>query len=61
MEKQRVGLKPFFSLIVSTKIPKVALSIGLTASVLTTLAGLIVPLLTKNLVDGFEVSSSSTP
>ena len=61
MEKQRVGLKPFFSLIVSTKIPKVALSIGLTASVLTTLAGLIVPLLTKNLVDGFEVSSLSTP
>ena len=33
MEKQKVGLKPFFSLILSTKIPKLALIIGLTASV----------------------------
>ena len=55
------NLKSFLSLILSTKIPKLALIMGLTASILTTLAGLIVPLLTKNLVDGFSVSSLSTP
>jgi len=61
MEKKKVGLKPFISLIISTKIPKLALVFGLTASVLTTLAGLVVPLLTKNLVDGFSVASLSVP
>ncbi len=61
MEKKQGGLKPFFTLILSTKIPKLALIVGLTASVLTTLAGLVVPLLTKNLVDGFEVASLSIP
>ncbi|MFJ8260131.1 ABC transporter ATP-binding protein [Peribacillus asahii] len=55
------NLKPFLSLILSTKIPKLALIMGLTASIITTIAGLIVPLLTKNLVDGFSVSSLSTP
>ncbi|WP_318614897.1 ABC transporter ATP-binding protein [Sporosarcina sp. YIM B06819] len=61
MEKKQVGLKPFFSLILSTGIPKLALAVGLTAGVLTTLAGLVVPLLTKNLVDGFSVASLSVP
>ncbi|KAA0955755.1 ABC transporter ATP-binding protein [Sporosarcina sp. ANT_H38] len=61
MDKKKVGLKPFFSLILSTGIPKLALAVGLTAGVLTTLAGLVVPLLTKNLVDGFSVSSLSVP
>lgn len=61
MEKKQAGLKPFFSLILSAKVPKVALTIGLLAGVLTTLAGLVVPLLTKNLVDGFSVSSLSVP
>ena len=61
MEKKKVGLKPFFSLILSTGIPKLALTVGLTAGVLTTLAGLVVPLLTKNLVDGFSVASLSVP
>lgn len=55
------GLKPFINLILSTKIPKTALIFGLIASVITTLAGLVVPLLTKNLVDGFSVSSLSVP
>ena len=55
------GLKPFVTLILSTKIPKLALSIGLAASLITTLAGLLVPVLTKNLVDGFSVSSLSVP
>src|SRR5690625_2884778 len=56
--KQR-GLKPFLSLILSTNIPKAALTFGLITSIITTLAGLVVPLLTKNLVDGFSLSSLS--
>ncbi|KON85544.1 multidrug ABC transporter permease [Sporosarcina globispora] len=61
MDKNQTSLKPFISLILSTKIPKAALIIGLTASILTTLTGLLVPLLTKNLVDGFSVESLSVP
>ncbi|MBM7585569.1 ATP-binding cassette subfamily B protein AbcA/BmrA [Bacillus pakistanensis] len=58
MDKQG-GLKPFISLIFSTNVPKIALVLGLTASVLTTLAGLVVPLLTKELVNGFSVALSA--
>ncbi|KAF0823642.1 ABC transporter ATP-binding protein [Cytobacillus firmus] len=61
MKQKQTSLKPFISLILSTKIPKTALIIGLTASILTTLTGLVVPLLTKNLVDGFSVESISIP
>jgi ATP-binding cassette, subfamily B, bacterial AbcA/BmrA len=61
MKPKPDGLKPFISLILSAKIPKLALGIGLTASLITTLAGLLVPVLTKNLVDGFSVSSLSVP
>ncbi|KOS67974.1 multidrug ABC transporter permease [Lysinibacillus contaminans] len=61
MEKQQNSIKPFLKLIVSTKIPKVALTMGLVASVITTLAGLVVPILTKELVDGFSVASLSIP
>ncbi|MEH7250920.1 ABC transporter ATP-binding protein [Neobacillus niacini] len=61
MNNTQDGLKPFVTLILSTKIPKLALSIGLAASLITTLAGLLVPVLTKNLVDGFSVSSLSVP
>lgn len=59
MDNQQAGLKPFFSLILSTKLPKLALTIGLLTSVITTLFGLAIPLLTKDLVDGFSVSSIS--
>ncbi|MGK7378739.1 ABC transporter ATP-binding protein [Planococcus sp. 1R117A] len=57
MEKQQttMGLKAFVSLILSLKIPKWALVTGLASSVITTLVGLAVPLLTKDLVDGFSV------
>lgn len=48
MNKQD-GLRPFISLILSTKISKAALIIGLTASVLTTIAGLVVPYVSKYL------------
>jgi ATP-binding cassette, subfamily B, bacterial AbcA/BmrA len=61
MNESQGGLKPFFSLILSTNIPKTALIIGLSASLLTTLAGLVVPFLTKNLVDGFSVEALSIP
>src|SRR5690625_371548 len=61
MEKHQNGLKPFYSLILSTNIPKLALTFGLITSIITTLAGLVVPLLTKILVDGFSVSSLSVP
>lgn len=59
MENKKGGTQPFIKLILSTKIPKTALMIGMLGSILTTVAGLIVPMLTKNLVDGFSVSSLS--
>jgi len=59
MEEKQSSLKQFFSLILSTNIPKYSLFFGLLASVITTLTGLAVPLLTKNLVDGFSVASLS--
>ena len=61
MQKQQTSIKPFLSLILSTEIPKAALFTGLTASILTTLAGLVVPILTKNLVDGFSMAAISIP
>ena len=61
MKNKQNSLKPFISLILSTKIPKATLIVGLIASVITTLAGLVVPLLTKNLVDDFSMSSISVP
>ena len=60
-QKQQTSLKPFINLILSTNIPKAALFTGLAASIITTLAGLVVPLLTKNLVDGFSVEAISVP
>ncbi len=61
MKNNKNGINPFIQLILSTKIPKTALIIGLIGSIVTTLAGLVVPMLTKNLVDGFSVSSLSVP
>ena len=61
MKNKEVGLKPFLSLLLTLKIPKWALAIGLVASLITTLVGLVVPLLTKNLVDGFSLESLSVP
>lgn len=61
MVQKKSNLQSFIKLIVSTKFPKIALTIGLVASVLTTLAGLVVPFLTKELVDGFSVATLSFP
>ena len=61
MKTKQNSLKPFFSLILSTDIPKIGLTFGLLFSITTTLSGLIVPLLTKNLVDGFSTAAISRP
>src|SRR5690625_1016265 len=60
MERQKQGLKPFISLVLSTNIPKVPLIIGLISSVITMIVGLSIPLLTRELVDGFSVEAIST-
>src|SRR5690606_19303963 len=60
MKEKDNGLKPFITLILSTKIPKLALTIGLIGSIITMLVGLSIPLLTRELVDGFSVESLST-
>ncbi|WEG17777.1 ABC transporter ATP-binding protein [Alkalihalophilus pseudofirmus] len=56
---EQTSIKPFISLILSTKIPKLALTLGLVGSLITTLVGLSIPLLTRELVDGFSVESLS--
>jgi ATP-binding cassette subfamily B protein AbcA/BmrA len=60
MEKQKQGLKPFISLVLSTNIPKSPLIFGLVSSVITMFVGLSIPLLTRELVDGFSVEAIST-
>lgn len=57
--EQKKSHKPFLSLILSTNIPKLALTIGLIGSLITTLVGLSIPLLTREMVDGFSVNSIS--
>lgn len=59
MKEKRTGLKPFISLVLSTNIPKWFLTIGLIGSIITMLVGLSIPLLTRELVDGFSVESLS--
>ncbi|WP_414734655.1 ABC transporter ATP-binding protein [Carnobacterium divergens] len=51
--------KVFFKLIRNTQPRKSLLVFGLILSTITTLAGLAVPLLTKNLIDGFSMASIS--
>ncbi|QGH36758.1 ATP-binding cassette domain-containing protein [Gracilibacillus salitolerans] len=58
--KNNQGLKSFLLLIQSTNIPKLALTLGLIGSVITTLIGLTIPILTGELVDGFSLESLST-
>ncbi|WP_058306429.1 ABC transporter ATP-binding protein [Gracilibacillus massiliensis] len=53
------SVKAFMSLIFSLKLPKLILILGLAGSVLTTLVGLTIPLLTRELVDGFSIASIS--
>ena len=60
MKEKQPGLKPFFKLIVSTNISKWALAAGLVGSILTMLVNLAIPLLTRELVDGFSLEAIST-
>ncbi len=57
--KSKNTMKPFISLILSTKIPKLAFTVGIIGSLITTLVGLSIPLLTREMVDGFSVESIS--
>ncbi|CAG9620251.1 ABC transporter ATP-binding protein [Sutcliffiella rhizosphaerae] len=57
--EQKSNLKKFIALILSTRIPKLALTLGLIGSLFTTLVGLSIPLLTKEMVDGFSMESLS--
>ncbi|RAZ67704.1 ABC transporter ATP-binding protein [Planococcus maitriensis] len=57
--QEKQGIKPFFALLASIKIPKWALIFGLATSLVTTIVGLLVPLLTRELVDGFSVEALS--
>lgn len=59
MERSKGSLKTFITLI-SEGIPKTALTFALIFSVITTIVGLTIPLLTRELVDGFSLSSIST-
>lgn len=58
-EGENYSWKAFFKLIRNTKPRKSLLIFGLILSTITTLAGLAVPLLTKNLIDGFSMASIS--
>ncbi|MEC1023118.1 ABC transporter ATP-binding protein [Bacillus paralicheniformis] len=51
------SMKPFFSMIFTSGVPRLALTVGLTASLVTTLVGLSIPLLTREMVDGFSAHS----
>ncbi len=57
--EKKQSIKPFFTLLTSIKIPKWALVFGLATSLVTTVVGLLVPLLTRELVDGFSVEALS--
>lgn len=59
-EKEKSGLKPFISLIVSTKIPKTALIFGLIGTIISTIVSLAIPALTGKIVDGFSFELLST-
>ncbi|MDG5789862.1 ABC transporter ATP-binding protein [Evansella sp. AB-P1] len=50
---------PFLTLVLSTRIPKTPFVIGILGSLLTTIVGLSIPLLTREMVDGFTVESIS--
>ncbi|OIJ14543.1 multidrug ABC transporter permease [Anaerobacillus arseniciselenatis] len=58
-DQSKNTFKPFISLILATKIPKLAFTIGIIGSLITTLVGLSIPLLTREMVDGFSVEAMS--
>lgn len=61
MDPGKNSKQTFYHLIKTTKIPKAAMSAGLAGFLVTTLVSLAIPLLTRNLVDGFSAASLSAP
>ncbi|MED1817494.1 multidrug resistance ABC transporter ATP-binding protein/permease BmrA [Bacillus subtilis] len=58
-QKSKSKLKPFFALVRRTNPSYGKLAFALALSVVTTLVSLLIPLLTKQLVDGFSMSNLS--
>lgn len=58
--KQKSSFKSFIQLLRETKPSYGRLTFALGLSIITTLIGLLIPLMTKQLVDGFSMSSLST-
>lgn len=58
-QKSKSQLKPFFALVRRTNPSYGKLAFALALSVVTTLVSLLIPLLTKQLVDGFSMSNLS--
>ncbi|GGH87117.1 multidrug ABC transporter permease [Pullulanibacillus pueri] len=58
-EQSEGGWQKFYRLMKQTKPSKWLLSIALFMSVVTTVVGLVIPMFTKNLVDGFQLSTIS--
>jgi ATP-binding cassette subfamily B protein AbcA/BmrA len=59
MKENPTDMKRFLQLIKSTNISKWALAAGLVGSILTMLVNLTIPLLTRELVDGFSIEAIS--
>jgi len=60
MEKGQKGKKnKFMSLIVASRVPKATLTFGLIGLIFSTMVSLMIPLLTREIVDGFSMESFS--
>lgn len=57
MDQKKYSWRKFFQLLISAKPANWIIFCALFASVITTVAGLVVPLFTKNLIDGFSIAS----
>lgn len=58
-QKKGAGLKPFLKLLRDTKPSYMLLALALGLSIISTLVSLVIPMFTKNLVDGFSLASVS--
>ncbi|MHA6532642.1 ABC transporter ATP-binding protein [Paenibacillus sp. BAC0078] len=58
-KKQGAAMKPFLKLLHGTKPSYGLLALAVALSMISTLVGLVIPMFTKNLVDGFSLASIS--
>ncbi|WP_310830567.1 ABC transporter ATP-binding protein [Paenibacillus pedocola] len=58
-KRQGAAMKPFLKLLHQTKPSYGLLTLAVLLSMISTLVGLVIPMFTKNLVDGFSISSIS--